>query len=103
MIGFMGDTGDAEGTPTHLHFEVHPVSLLFLGYDGAVDPTPYLASGSTSRTSPFPVATGWAPTVPGTIQAPPPGAVLIGSTDISTADGLDPSSLRRLAPAPGHA
>jgi murein DD-endopeptidase MepM/ murein hydrolase activator NlpD len=41
-IGYMGDTGDAEGTPTHLHFEVHPAAYLRLGYDGAVDPTGYL-------------------------------------------------------------
>ena len=40
VVGFMGHTGDAEGTPVHLHFEVHPVALLYLGYDGAVDPTP---------------------------------------------------------------
>ena len=31
-----------QGTPYHLHFEVHPVGLLGLGYDGAVDPTSYL-------------------------------------------------------------
>ena len=42
MLGFVGNTGDAQGTPTHLHFEVHPSSLLFMGYDGAVNPTPYL-------------------------------------------------------------
>ena len=42
VLGFVGNTGDAAGTPFHLHFEVHPVSLLFLGYDGAVDPTTYL-------------------------------------------------------------
>ena len=42
VIGFVGNTGDARGTPTHLHFEIHPVSMLYLGYDGAVDPTNYL-------------------------------------------------------------
>ena len=103
VIGFMGNTGDAEGRPTHLHLEVHPVSLLFLGADGAVDPAPYLRGWRRLENLSVPIATGWAPKVPGTIQAPPPGAVLIGSTDISSADGLDPSTLRRLAPAPGHA
>ncbi len=44
VIGFMGDTGDLQGEPTHVHFEVHPVSMLSLGADGAVDPTTYLKS-----------------------------------------------------------
>ena len=43
MLGFVGNTGDAHTTETHLHFEVHPNGLLYLGYDGAVDPTTYLA------------------------------------------------------------
>ena len=42
VIGFVGNTGDAFTTLPHLHFEVHPNSLLYLGYDGAVDPTSYL-------------------------------------------------------------
>ena len=42
VLGFIGDTGDAFGTPFHLHFEIHPRSLLSLRYDGAVDPTTYL-------------------------------------------------------------
>jgi hypothetical protein len=42
VIGFIGNTGDAFTTSPHLHFEVHPRSLLHLGYDGAVDPTSYL-------------------------------------------------------------
>ena len=42
VVGYVGTSGDAEATPPHLHFEVHPASLLGLGYDGAVDPTRYL-------------------------------------------------------------
>jgi len=95
VVGFMGRTGDAEGTPYHLHFEVHPVSLLYLGYDGAVDPTPYLDAWSHQRDLPFPVVSGWAPAIPGGHAAPEPGAILLGMSDISTADGLDPASLRR--------
>ena len=98
VIGFMGNTGDAEGTPVHLHFEVHPVSLLYLGYDGAVDPTPYLDAWSHQQDLAFPVGVGWAPLVLGP-GMPEPGAILLGMTDISTADGLDPASLQRaLAP-----
>jgi murein DD-endopeptidase MepM/ murein hydrolase activator NlpD len=46
VIGFVGNTGDAFTTQPHLHFEVHPTGLLYLGYDGAVDPTTYLRSWS---------------------------------------------------------
>jgi murein DD-endopeptidase MepM/ murein hydrolase activator NlpD len=95
VVGFLGNTGDAEGTPYHLHFEVHPVSLLYLGYDGAVDPTPYLDAWKHQMDVPFPVAAGWAPAIPGGPAAPEPGAILLGMTDISTADGLDPASLER--------
>jgi murein DD-endopeptidase MepM/ murein hydrolase activator NlpD len=42
VIGFVGNTGDAFTTPPHLHFEIHPRTLLHLGYDGAVDPTTYI-------------------------------------------------------------
>ena len=42
QLGFIGNTGDAFTTPHHLHFEIHPVSLLHMGYAGAVDPTTYL-------------------------------------------------------------
>jgi murein DD-endopeptidase MepM/ murein hydrolase activator NlpD len=95
VVGFMGNTGDAEGTPYHLHFEVHPVSLLYLGYDGAVDPNPYLDAWQHQKDLPFPIAGGWAPAVPGGPAAPEPGAILLGMSDISTADGLDPASLER--------
>jgi hypothetical protein len=36
--------GDADGGAPHLHFEVHPASLRYLGEDGAVNPTGYLQS-----------------------------------------------------------
>jgi hypothetical protein len=75
------------------------VSLLYLGYDGAVDPTPYLDAWRHQQDLPFPVAAGWAPAIPGGRAVPEPGAILLGMSDISTADGLDPASLRRaLAP-----
>ena len=95
VIGFMGSTGTSAGPRVRLHFEVRPVSMLFLGNDGAVDPGPYLSSWRHLTSLAFPVALGWAPKVSGTISAPTPGAVLIGVNDISTADGLDPASLRR--------
>ncbi len=101
VIGFMGNTGDAEGTPYHLHFEVHPVRYLYLGYDGAVDPTRYLDRWTHLRELPYPLAAGWAPAIPGGPAAPLPGAILLGESDISSADGLDPASLvRALRPLP---
>jgi murein DD-endopeptidase MepM/ murein hydrolase activator NlpD len=94
VVGFMGNTGDAEGTPYHLHFEVHPVSYLYLGYDGAVDPTQYLDGWRHEKSLPFPIAGGWVPAIAGRAAVPEPGAVLLGESDISTASGLDPSSLQ---------
>ncbi len=103
VIGFMGNTGDAEGTPVHLHFELHPVSLLYLGYDGAVDPTPYLDAWKHQQDLPFPIAASWVATVPGGRAPPEPGAILLGMSDISAADGLDPASLRRALLPPNAA
>ena len=100
VIGFIGNSGDAEGTPYHLHFEVHPVRFLYLGYDGAVDPTLYLHRWSRLRELPYPLAAGWAPAIPGGPAAPLPGAILLGESDISSADGLDPASLARALEPP---
>jgi murein DD-endopeptidase MepM/ murein hydrolase activator NlpD len=102
VLGFVGNTGDAEGGPFHLHFEIHPVGLLGLGYDGAVDPTTYLDSWRRVRQLSFEAAAGWTPTTQ-VRNAPQAGAVLLGSTDISSASGLDPhalsKALRSTAPA----
>jgi murein DD-endopeptidase MepM/ murein hydrolase activator NlpD len=38
VLGFVGTTGNARGTPPHLHFGIYPLSRAFI----AVDPTPIL-------------------------------------------------------------
>ena len=38
LLGFVGNTGDAEPTPPHVHFEIHP------GDKGAIDPHAILAA-----------------------------------------------------------
>jgi murein DD-endopeptidase MepM/ murein hydrolase activator NlpD len=93
VLGFVGNTGDAQGTPYHLHFEIHPVGLLGLGYDGAVDPTSYLLAWKRVQDLSFNTAAGWLPAAHA--NAPKAGAILIQSTDISSASGLDPESLMR--------
>ena len=76
VLGFVGDTGDALGTPYHLHFEVHPVGLLDRGYDGAVDPTPYLRTWRHVRYLSFEAGADWKPAVLAA-NAPKAGAVLV--------------------------
>ena len=95
VVGFVGNTGDAEGTPYHLHFEVHPVGMLGLGYDGAVDPTSYLTAWERLQDVPITAEGAWAPTPAPNTTAPKPGAILLQVSDISSASGLDPGSLQR--------
>jgi murein DD-endopeptidase MepM/ murein hydrolase activator NlpD len=94
VLGFVGNTGDAQGGAYHLHFEIHPASLLFLGYDGVVDPTPYLDAWRHLEDVRFPSGVAWAPRRSRS-TVPPPGAILLQSSDISSASGLDPASLKR--------
>jgi murein DD-endopeptidase MepM/ murein hydrolase activator NlpD len=47
VVGFVGNTGDAQGTSFHDHFEWHPDAVApydrqISGTNGAVDPFPYL-------------------------------------------------------------
>jgi murein DD-endopeptidase MepM/ murein hydrolase activator NlpD len=95
VLGFMGNTGDAATTPYHLHFEIHPVGMLYLGYDGAVRSYPYLMAWKRLEDVEFAKVAGWAPPISPTSSAPKPGAILLSSSDISTADGLVPGSLER--------
>ena len=92
VIGYMGDSGDAKGTPFHLHFEMHP--------DGgwAVPPIAYVSAWQHTTpgvgTLPLPAA-GLTPPDPATstVPAPPQGAELELATDISQASGLDDAAL----------
>jgi murein DD-endopeptidase MepM/ murein hydrolase activator NlpD len=103
VIGFMGNTGDAQSTPYHLHFEFHPVELLPMGYDGVVNPNPFLRDCKKREVVTFAASRGWAPPVPASASAPRPGAYLLGSSDISRASGLDPGALERALVAPVEA
>ena len=94
VLGFVGNTGDAAGTPYHLHFEIHPVQYLSMGYDGAVDPTAFLTAWKHLQDVRFAAVAGWVPSIPGA-AAPKAGAILLQVSDISQASGLDPASLRR--------
>ncbi|WP_411277509.1 choice-of-anchor P family protein [Gaiella sp.] len=98
VIGFMGNTGDAEFTPSHLHFEIHPVSLLSLGYDGAVAPYPFLNAWRRAEDVSFDAGRAYLPLdgpagSPSAV-APPAGAVLLEASDISSASGLTPGGLK---------
>jgi murein DD-endopeptidase MepM/ murein hydrolase activator NlpD len=100
VLGYVGNTGDAKGGPFHLHFEMHPVGLLRLGYDGVVDPARYLAAWQHLQDVDFPAGgssaggAAWA-SHPSSGSAPVPGAFLLQASDIAQASGLDRSSLEQ--------
>lgn len=100
VIGFVGSTGDAESTPYHLHFEIHPVSMKRMGYDGVVNPTTYLLAWQKLKDVPIVGVAGWAAPIARASRAPKPGAILLQMTDISSASGLEPGSLRDVLRAP---
>lgn len=96
VIGFLGRTGRVDSSRSRVHFEIHPVSLLYLGRKGAVEPLKYFRRWKRVETLPLAIAAGWSPDVPGATKAPEPGATLLAVDDISSADGLDPGSLARV-------
>ena len=100
VVGFMGNSGDAAGTPYHLHFEIHPLGMLHMGYDGVVSAYPYLVAWRRVEDIVFPDGAGWAPAANATATAPKPGAILLQVSDISTASGLRPGSVARAFVAP---
>jgi murein DD-endopeptidase MepM/ murein hydrolase activator NlpD len=97
VLGFVGDSGDAEGGPPHLHFEIHPVDLLVHGYDGVVAPYPFLIAWRRAEDIAFSSGRRYLPSRNGVrpIAAARAGAVLLEAEDISASSGLVPGALQR--------
>jgi murein DD-endopeptidase MepM/ murein hydrolase activator NlpD len=93
VIGFVGDTGDAEGGTPHLHFEIHPAAMLGLGYDGVIAPYPILLAWRRAEDASFSAGRVYVATGPGSAEIPPPGAVLLLADDIGSRSGLVPGAL----------
>lgn len=95
VIGFIGDTGDADGGAPHLHFEIHPAAMAGLGYDGVVAPYPILLAWRRAYDVSFAAGRIYVPSGPGSTSLPPPGAVLLEADDIASTSGLVPGALER--------
>jgi murein DD-endopeptidase MepM/ murein hydrolase activator NlpD len=96
VIGFVGATGDADGGPPHLHFEIHPAALIHLGYDGVVAPYPFLVAWRRARDVSFAAGRVYVPAGgKGLPTLPQPGAVLLEADDIAATSGLVPGALEK--------
>ena len=72
-----GLTGDADGGPPHLHFEIHPASMLGLGYDGVVAPYSILLAWRRADDISFSAGRVYVALGPSGTKLPQPGAVLL--------------------------
>jgi murein DD-endopeptidase MepM/ murein hydrolase activator NlpD len=95
VIGFIGDTGDAEGGSPHLHFEIHPAAMAGLGYDGVVAPYSILLAWRRADDISFSAGRIYVPTGPGSVTLPLPGAMLLEADDIASTSGLVPGALEK--------
>jgi murein DD-endopeptidase MepM/ murein hydrolase activator NlpD len=97
VVGFLGDSGDADGGLPHLHFEIHPVTLAGLGYDGVVAPYPFLVAWKRAQDVAFSEGRVYVSETGGVPRAgaPAPGAVLLRVNDVSRTSGLVPGALER--------
>jgi murein DD-endopeptidase MepM/ murein hydrolase activator NlpD len=95
VIGFVGDTGDAEGGTPHLHFEIHPAAMAGLGYDGVVAPYSILLAWRRADDISFSAGRIYVPSGPGAASLPQPGAVLLEADDIASTSGLVPGALEK--------
>ena len=96
VIGFVGATGDADGGPPHLHFEIHPAAMIGLGYNGVVAPYPFLVAWRRAQDISFASGRVYVPKGHGLPTLPPPGAVLLEADDIASTSGLVPGALERV-------
>ena len=95
VVGFVGDTGDADGGSPHLHFEIHPAAMAGLGYDGVVAPYSILLAWRRADDISFSAGRIYVPSGPGSTTLPPPGAVLLEADDIASTSGLVPGALEK--------